>query len=244
MRAGQVRYTHNFGGGFSGAIAVENPQSRIRIGEGPVSGTGAAPPATGLQVIGVGPFARDSTPDFIARIKYESPQFNLQRSGVGTRSTAPPPPAATPIVGGNGHLGFGVLASGQIALPLFNNKDNFRFMAGYLDGASRYLLDVSSTAPSVAYNATLTQFESIKAYGGFGALQHWWTDTLRTNLVYGVAKIDNPIFSGPAVAREKQYRAVNLLFSPWPGGASEAAYPDGRRARAGGLTAIHRPPPT
>lgn len=127
MRQGQVRYTQNFGGGFTGAIAVENPQSRIRMGDGPVSGTGAAPAATGLHVIGVGPFARDSTPDFIARIKYESPQFNLQLSGVGTRSAAPPATAAVPFVGGDGEPGFGVLASGQIALPLFNNKDNFRF---------------------------------------------------------------------------------------------------------------------
>jgi hypothetical protein len=72
-----------------------------------------------------------------------------------------------PFVGGDGRLGFGVLTSGQIALPLFNSKDNFRFQAGYLDGASRYLLDVASTAPSAAYNATLTQSESIKAFGGF-----------------------------------------------------------------------------
>ena len=234
MRAGQVRYTHNFGGGFSGAIAVENPQSRIRIGEGPVSGTGAAPPATGLQVIGVGPFARDSTPDFVARIKYESPQFNLQLSGVGTRSTAPPPTAATPIVPGNGKLGFGVLASGQIALPLFNKKDNFRFQTGYLDGASRYLLEVSSAAPSVAYNATLTQFETIKAYGGFGAFQHWWTDALRTNLVYSVVRVDSPTFSGPAVLRGTQYGAVNLLYSPWPEVDIGAEFQYGRRTDVDG----------
>jgi hypothetical protein len=98
-----------------------------------------------------------------------------------------------------------LLTSGQIALPLFNSKDNFRFQAGYLDGASRYLLDVASTAPSVAYSATLTQFDTIKAYGGFGALQHRWTNTIRSNLVYSFVKIENPIFSGPAVAAETQY---------------------------------------
>ena len=96
-----------------------------------------------------------------------------------------------------------MLASGRIALPLFNKKDNFRFQTGYLDGASRYLLEVSSAAPSVAYNATLTQFETIKAYGEFGALQHWWTDTLRTNLVYSDVKVDNPVFSGPAVYADR-----------------------------------------
>ena len=234
IRQGQVRYTHNFGSGLTASVAVENPQSRIRIGDGPISGTGVAAAPTGLQVIGVGPFARDSTPDFIGRIRYESPQFNLQLSGVGTRSAAPPATAAAPGVGGDGKFGFGALASAQIALPLFNDKDNFRFQAGYLDGASRYLLDVASTAPSVAYNATLTQFESIKSYGGFGALQHWWTDKLRTNLVYSLVKIDNPIFSGPAVARETRYGVVNLIYSPWPDVDIGAEYQYGQRIDADG----------
>jgi hypothetical protein len=236
MRAGQIRYNHDFGGGFSGAIAVENPQSRIRIGTGPVSGTGAAPTTAtaGIQAIGVGPFARDSIPDFVARIRYESSQFNLQLSGVATRTTAPPPTAFAPIVPGDGHFGYGVLASGQIALPMFNKKDNFRFQAGYLDGASRYLLETSSTAPNLAYDATLTQFASIKSYGGFGAFQHWWTDTIRSNFVYSVIKMDNPAFSGPAVARETQYGVVNLLYSPWPEVDIGAEFQYGKRIDADG----------
>jgi hypothetical protein len=205
------------------SAAASRPRSRwktpnrIRIGAGPVTGTGAAPAAgTALQAIGIGPFAHDSTPDFVGRIRYESPQFNLQLSGVGTRAAAPPATAAVPFVGGDGRFGFGVLASGQIALPLFNSKDNFRFQAGYLDGASRYLLDVSGSAPSVAYNETLTQFVSIKAYSAYGAVQHWWTDTIRSNFLYSFVRIDNPIFSGPAVIRETQYGVANLMYSPWP----------------------------
>lgn len=216
LRQGQIRYTHDFGGGFTGAIAVENPESRVRIGQGPVSGTGAGAPASGLQVVGVGPFARDSTPDFIGRIKYASPQVNLTLSGVLTRSTAPPPTAAASIVPGNGQLGFGVHFAGQIALPMFNSKDNFRFQTAYVDGASRYILDTAAASPSIAYNETLTQFDTIKAYGGFGALQHWWTDTIRTNVVYGALQIDNPAFSGPAALRGTRYGAVNLLYSPFP----------------------------
>jgi hypothetical protein len=88
--------------------------------------------------------------------------------------------------------------------------------AGYLDGASRYLLDVSGSAPSVAYNETLTQFASIKAYSAYGAVQHWWTDTIRSNFLYSFVRIDNPIFSGPAVIRETQYGVANLMYSPWP----------------------------
>ena len=234
LRQGQIRYTHNFGGGFSGAIAVENPESKVRIGEGPLSGTGAGAPSSGLQVVGVGPFARDSTPDFIGRIRYASPQVNLTLSGVLTRSTAPPPTVATPIVPGNGQLGFGVHFAGQIAVPLFNNKDNFKFQTTYLDGASRYILETSAAAPTTAYNSTLTQFDTIKAYGGFGALQHWWTDTLRTNLVYSALKVDNPTYSGGTVLRATQYGAVNLIYSPWPDVDIGTEFQYGRRTDVDG----------
>ena len=112
MRQGQIRYTHNFGGGFSGAIAVENPKITNPYRRGASLRTGAGAPSSGLQVV-ASSFARDSTPDFIGRIRYESPQVNLTFSGVLTRSTAPPPTVATPIVPGNGQLGFGVHFAGR-----------------------------------------------------------------------------------------------------------------------------------
>ena len=215
VRQAQLRYTQNFGGGFTGAVSIENPESRIRIGAGPVTGTGTAASATGIQNIGVGPFARDRLPDFIARVRYDSPQFNLQLSGVATRSTSPLPIGATPVAGGDGNLGYGVLATGQIALPLLGDKDNFRFQTGYIDGAARYMQDVAGSSPSFAYNATLTQYDSVKAYGGFGAFQHWWTNTIRSSFVYNYVHIDNPNYSGPAVVAATRYGVANLLWSPW-----------------------------
>ncbi len=147
---------------------------------------------------------------------------------------AEPSTAAVPVVPGDGRLGFGVLASGQIALPLFNKKDNFRFQATYLDGASRYILNVGESAPSVAYNATLTDFDSVKAYGAFGALQHWWTDTIRSNFVYSFVQVNNPVFSGPAVLRGTQYGVVNLIYSPWPDVDIGAEFQYGQRTDADG----------
>jgi hypothetical protein len=236
LRQGQVRYTQDFGGGFSSAVAVENPQSRVRIGTGPVSGTGSVPTTFGvsLQDVGVGPFSRDSTPDFIGRIKYTSAQFSLMLSGVLTRSTAPPPTAATPFVPGNGQLGYGVHLAGQVAVPLFNNKDNFRFQTAYVDGASRYILETSAASPSTAYDSTLTQYDTIKAYGGFGAFQHWWTDKLRTNIVFGALQIDNPTYSGPAALAGTRYGAVNLLYSPWTDVDIGTEFQYGRRIDADG----------
>lgn len=218
LRQGQIRWTQRLDGGFSAAVAVENPQSRVRIGTGPVSGTGSVPASFGVNIqdIGIGPFAADRAPDVIGRIKYESPQFNLMLSGVVTRNSAPPPVVPGAVVPGDGEIGFATQLSGQIALPFLNSKDNLRFMTGYLDGASRYMLDVASTAPSIAYDATLTRFERVKAYGGFGGLQHWWTDKLRSNFVYSVVNIDNPAFSGPTVISGTRYGVANLLYSPFP----------------------------
>lgn len=221
LRQGQVRFTQNLGGGFEGAVAVENPGSRVRVGAGtalapaPISGDGGTSASGITNVDGV--FGRESFPDLIGRIRYASPEFNLMISAVMTRNTAPPLGTVPGVITfpGNGNLGYGTQLSGQIAVPWFNKKDNFRFMTGYLDGASRYMLDGGVIAPSVAYDATGTQFQSIKIYGGFGALQHWWTDNLRSNLVLSYVHNTTPVFSGPAAIAGTRYGAVNLIWSPW-----------------------------
>jgi hypothetical protein len=43
-------------------------------------------------------------------------------------------------------------------------------MTGYLDGASRNMMDVASTAPSVAYDATVTHFRSLRRIWSVAAL--------------------------------------------------------------------------
>jgi hypothetical protein len=58
--------------------------------------------------------------------------------------------------------------------------------------------------------------------------------TLRTNLVFSVAKIDNPAFSGPTVARETRYGVVNVLYSPWPEVDIGAEYQYGQRVDVDG----------
>jgi hypothetical protein len=56
----------------------------------------------------------------------------------------------------------------KIALLLFNEEDNIRF--GHQNGALRHLMHVASTAPLGSYNASLTQFSTIKACDGLVAL--------------------------------------------------------------------------
>lgn len=234
LRVPQLRYTHNFGGGLTGALAVENPEGRVRIGNGPVNGTGVAGAlGPGLLNSNVATAPRDTLPDIILRARYESPELILQAAGVAARSATPlgtTPGAINGIVAeSDGIWGFGFLATGQIGLPfLGHKKDNLRFQAGYLDGASRYLQDVGGQA-SFAFSNNLATVESITAYGGYGALQHWWTDSLRSNFVYSRVAINQPTFSSGTQLRDTQYISGNLIYSPFPEVDLGVEYQNGER---------------
>jgi len=128
---------------------VENPKSRVRIGTGPVTGQVRHPPRAppfrhpAREIDATHPGFRagsarkpDSTSSF--RRRRRSPRLRqLRRTGA-------------PDGGSVSAASFGSDRASAV-----NKKDNFRFQQ-LLDGASRYILNVGESAPSVAYNATPT----------------------------------------------------------------------------------------
>ncbi len=240
LRVPQLRYTHKFGGGLTGAFAIENPEGRIRIGNGAVNGTGVTNATAGPGILNTN-FAiqpRDTLPDFILRARYESPELILQAAGVAARSATPlpntPGVTAAGVAEADGIWGFGFLATGQFALPfLGHKKDNLRFQAGYLDGASRYLQDVGGQA-SFAFSSNLTTVESIVAYGGYGSLQHWWTDSLRSTFTFSRVAINQPTFSNGTQLRDTRYISGNLIYSPFPEVDVGVEYQNGERTDVDG----------
>ncbi len=54
----------------------------------------------------------------------------------------------------------------------------------------------------------------LPVFSGFGAIQHWWTEGLRSNAVFGWLDMDNQdAESGSALCRTF-YLAGNLIWSP------------------------------
>ncbi|WP_123401726.1 DcaP family trimeric outer membrane transporter [Inmirania thermothiophila] len=90
-------------------------------------------------------------------------------------------------------------------------KDNLRFEINGGDGIGRYASLALSPDAVLRADGTLSAVSSVQ---GFVAYQHWWTPTVRSNLVYGIADIDQE--TGLADTEEETVQSVhlNLMWSP------------------------------
>jgi hypothetical protein len=192
IRQGLVKYEHKFGNGFSVAGAIENPEGRVQFG------SAAAVAST-----------RDTYPDFVGRVRYQSGFGHIQAAGVVTRVNAPNG-LAEDVTGYAGTI------TGRINLPLLHAKDNLRFQATYTNGATRFIQETGVILPSVFFNTATNQAVAQKTFGGYVSFQHWWTNELRSSLVFGYVRTDLPSFVAASTFVQSQYGIANLIWSPFP----------------------------
>lgn len=108
--------------------------------------------------------------------------------------------------------GWHVALSGKVKFPVFDENDNFKFGVLYGDGFGGQL---KSGPADAAFNPTTLELEAIGAFATYGGYQHWWMDSLRSNLVYGLVKADNPSFIPDDRLKSTYYLAGNLVWNPW-----------------------------
>jgi len=93
-------------------------------------------------------------------------------------------------------------------------KDNFHFEANYGTALGRYM---TATFEDAFVNPVTGDIETNDQWGGLVSYQHFWTDNLRSTLVYSLAERDNDLQYVTNTA-EKRYQSVhaNLMWSPVP----------------------------
>ncbi|MDQ1333571.1 MAG: hypothetical protein QG552_521 [Thermodesulfobacteriota bacterium] len=107
-------------------------------------------------------------------------------------------------------LGWGTSLSSTINLPILGKKDNLRFQMVYGRGIGSYMNE-DGVNDGVLDGGNL---KLLPVFSGFGAIQHWWMDGLRSNAVFGWLDMDNQDGeSGSALCRTL-YLAGNLIWSP------------------------------
>jgi len=180
-RQGLVRYTHTFGGGIALDLAVENPDTAI--GESFPDQEVVAPvditvPAFLAGTAYNGP---DGLPDFVIRLRHRWSSGGagiaavFRQLQVNNGGAAPAAVAATAF-------GWGVNAGVGWR---FNRK---RTAIGgsfyYMRGAQRYGQHFPAAVLRRAADGTF-DLKPVESYGGTVWVQHHWTDTVRTNFVFG-----------------------------------------------------------
>ncbi|MBU0734763.1 MAG: hypothetical protein KJ573_03985 [Proteobacteria bacterium] len=114
--------------------------------------------------------------------------------------------------GGNvqSEFGWGASLSSTINLPILHKKDNLKFQIVYGRGIGSYMNE-DGVNDGVLDGGNL---KLLPVFSGFGALQHWWIEGLRSNAVFGWLDIDNQgVESGSTLGRTL-YLAGNLIWSP------------------------------
>ncbi len=109
-------------------------------------------------------------------------------------------------------VGWAINGSGKAELPFLGSRDNFRFNVNYGDG---YGAQIKGGPDDAAFDPGSLQLSAIGVLGVDVGLQHGWSNLLRSNLVFGYVKADNPDFVGEDQLDSTMYTALNLIWNPY-----------------------------
>jgi hypothetical protein len=142
-------------------------------------------------------------PDVVARLNLNPDWGNISLAAIARQLQSMP----TTLNKENTQWSNAISLAGKINTV---GPDNMRFMLGYGDALGRY--DTNNFFADAIANTT-GEFDSLTSYTGMFAYQHWWNQSWRSSLVYGIAYADQPDFVRTANQQAQSLHA-NLLWSP------------------------------
>ena len=101
--------------------------------------------------------------------------------------------------------------AGVINTPWLDKKDNFKFQVVYGAGIGSYNNDGGYDDALFTGSGNL---QAINSFQGFGAYQHWWSDSLRSSAVFGLVDVSNKSAQTEDSLDRTLYTAGNLVWSP------------------------------
>jgi len=210
LRQAQIRYTAGLSKELSADLAIENPeQINTR------NNAGAAANNANFQ---------DKMPDLVAALRWRPTWGAVNVAGVLRNFNYDDGAGADDNAwGGGGHLGVTVKLWGKDYIGgVFNyGKGMGRYITGI--GALDYVVANGTQANSCAGRVAVTagcgaDIKVMSQWGGWASFTHYWTDTLRSNLVYGEGfnQVDTRNLGAAANGRTNSGRTVhvNLMWNP------------------------------
>ena len=197
MRQGQIRYTYKFDDNSRFAVALENPR--------------------GDFVEANDDTLDDSVPDLTANYRYQTRRWHTQFSGMLRRMGVDDGGENGEFNGVNDNA-IGWALQNSTAFYLGDSMDRISWYLQFGDGMGRYVESGADQGASITKDGKLdTQF----TYGGFVSYRHWWTDTIRSNIDFGMMRHDlNPLDEAmfPSLERSRTRNVYsshsNIIWSP------------------------------
>jgi hypothetical protein len=206
IRQAQIRYTAGLGKELSADLAIENPE---QINARNVAN--AAVTNANFQ---------DKMPDLIAALRWRPSWGAVNVSGVLRNFNYDDGAGAQDNAWGyGGHVGVTVKLWGKDYIgAVFNAGDGLgRYITGI--GALDYTVGCSSGQGRTAMVAGCgADINTMTSWGGWASFTHYWTDTLRSNLIYGEGanQVDTSQLgnAGRGLTNSGRSVHVNLLWNP------------------------------
>ena len=148
------------------------------------------------------------TPDATIRLRQEFDCGHWQVASVFRSIAAFLPNGQTGKV-----FGWGVSGSGKFRIL---GKDNVLFQGAYGRGISRYVQDASGLGIDAAVVSVADpHLRATPGVGIVAAYQHYWSKSLRSNVIYGQAQVTNTAFQPKSTFHKTQYGSVNVIWNPF-----------------------------
>lgn len=174
-RQGQVRYTHNFGGGTYLLLSVENPET-----SGAVTSTTYVDPV----VVSAGG-APDEMPDIVVVLTHRWTNGRFKLGAVFGRASV------DDGVGSNDRA-FTWAVQGAFRYKFNNKRTEFAVLGFYGRGMGKYWRGPLNQAVAVTgVNGANIDIKPIRVYGGYAWVSHKWTNTITTNVGFG--RVDSDV---------------------------------------------------
>jgi hypothetical protein len=149
----------------------------------------------------------NQTPDGTATFRQDFDRGHLQVSSLFRSVGAFLPNGRRDSVFG---WGFNVAGSARIV-----GKDTLVFQGAYGNGIERYFNDTSGEGEDAAPKSTQDpHLKALPVVATYGAYQHFWTERVRSSIIYGYIQIDNTVFQPGTVFHQSDYSAANLIWNP------------------------------
>jgi hypothetical protein len=190
VRLPQARYSFGLGGGASGYVSIENPDSSIdfSIDGAPVTPTTPAP-------------------DVTLRLRNEWERGHLQLASVFRDLQVQLPDGAREST-----FGWGVNATGGIEIL---GDDSIVLGLAYGEGIARYVGDTAGQGLDAAPESqTDLSLQALPLTAAYGSYQHYWSPSMRSSVTFGYVKVQNTDFQPASTYHESRYSGVNLIWNP------------------------------
>jgi hypothetical protein len=218
VRQSQVRWSPPIGDNIQLQLSLEDPNPQIQNG----NGVTRVP-----DVVLAGRFQPHE------RLHMKAALLGRQIRGQQAVPTGTP---GEPGAGGvDKSYAWGLSLSGSFSTPMFDSRDKFLFQLNHGNGIGRYVNDLSSTGNyDGIFNPNTGELQLFNVSAGYGSLQHWWGDTMRSNFTLGYVDINNPGFIDDEAYKSTIRASANLLWNPTERVDTGVEYLWGRRENKSG----------